>query len=96
MKYNSDKTSTAKIEQSVAAVGYDTKNFKASNESYDKLDDCCKYERTSSNEAKADCCKDEKCADCKEGKCKEMSACKESKCEHHDGANGTHSCCKKA
>jgi periplasmic mercuric ion binding protein len=103
VKYNSTNTGTAKIEQSVAAAGYDTKNYRASNESYDKLDDCCKYERTSANEAKADCCKDGKCTDCKDakdGQCKkDMSCCKEGKCEHHseeaNAAKSGHSCCKK-
>ena len=94
--YNSSSTNTAKIEQAIAAAGYDTKNQKASDESYEKLDDCCKYERTSSNEAKADCCKDGKCTDCKDGKCaKDMSCCKEGKCDHHSDKTG-HSCCKKA
>jgi|SRR5688572_6632110 len=104
VKYNSSSTNTAKIEQAVAAAGYDTKNQKAADETYDKLDDCCKYERTTTNEAKADCCKDGKCTDCKDakdGKCKkDMSCCKEGKCEHHsEEANAAKSgpgCCKKA
>lgn len=104
VKYDSKSTNTTKIEQAVAAVGYDTKNYKATNESYEKLDDCCKYERAAASEAKADCCKDGKCSDCKDAKdghCKkDMSCCKEGKCEHHseeaNAAKGGHSCCKKA
>ena len=104
VNYNSTSTNAAKIEQAVAAVGYDTKNYKATNESYEKLDDCCKYERSSASEAKAGCCKDGKCSDCKDakdGQCKkDMSCCKEGKCEHHsedaNAAKGGHSCCKKA
>jgi periplasmic mercuric ion binding protein len=101
VKYKSTSTNTAKIEKAVAGVGYDTKNVKASEEAYNKLHECCKYERSSSDDAKADCCKDGKCADCKDGKCtKDMEACKEGKCEHHaeeaNAAKGSHSCCKKA
>jgi periplasmic mercuric ion binding protein len=104
VKYNSNSTNAAKIEQAISAVGYDTKNHKASDESYDKLDDCCKYERIATTETGADCCKGGKCEDCKDAKdakCKkDMSCCKEGKCEHHSAeaneAKSGHSCCKKA
>ncbi len=108
VSYASNSTNTAKIEKAVAAVGYDTKNVKASDDAYNKLHDCCKYERTSANEAKADCCKDgqcDKCKDgqcekCKEGKCDKGMDCKAGKCEHHSeadhAAKGKHACCKKA
>ncbi|HEY0354923.1 MAG TPA: hypothetical protein VGC29_01895 [Flavisolibacter sp.] len=101
VKYNSTSSNAAKIEKAVAAVGYDTQNEKATEEAYNKLHECCKYERTSANEAKANCCancKDGKCADCKEGKCKDckegscdhkaMDCCKDGKCEKH--AEGNH------
>ena len=99
VKYKSTSTNTAKIENAVAAVGYDTKNVKATDESYNKLHSCCKYERTASTDADhadhADhsCCDNAKCkaADCmKDGKCsKDMSCCKEAGCDKKD-------CCKKA
>jgi hypothetical protein len=100
VSYASNSTNTAKIEKAIAAVGYDTKNVKASDEAYNKLHDCCKYERTSANEAKADCCKDGQCEKCKEGKCDKGMDCKAGKCEHHSeaehAAKGKHACCKKA
>ena len=89
VKYNSRSSNTAKIEKAVAGVGYDTKNVKATDDSYDKLHSCCKYERTSSDEAKASCCTDEKCADCcKDGKCAKATeaCCAGEKCEHKDDA----------
>ena len=103
VKYKSTSTNTAKIENAVANVGYDTKNVKASDDAYSKLHSCCQYERTSAStsahscgdDAKCDhssCMKDGKCdhsACMKDGKCKDMSKCKES-------AGGSKDCCKKA
>ena len=100
VKYASGATNAAKIEQAVAAVGYDTKNVKATDEAYSKLHSCCKYERAAaaaSTDAKAhncgDSCEHGKCKDhtaCKkDGKCdKDMNCCKDGKCEQD--------CCKKA
>jgi periplasmic mercuric ion binding protein len=93
VKYDSKNASNAKIQQAVAAVGYDTPDYKASEEAYNKLHECCKYERvaSSSKEAHA-CCQDKKCeaASCmKDGKCtKDMSCCKDSGCDKKD-------CCEK-
>jgi copper chaperone CopZ len=66
VKYASTTTNAAKIQQAVAAVGYDTRDVKASDEAYDKLHGCCKYERkelkkeakpeAGSNKLKADDC----------------------------------------
>ena len=92
IKYKSSSSNTAKIEQAIAKAGYDTEHVKATEEAYNKLDDCCKYERTSSsaNEAKAVCdnaqCAEKQCM--KDGKCtKDMSCCKDSGCDKND-------CCK--
>lgn len=91
VKYNSTSSNTAKIEQAVAKAGYDTQNYKASEKAYNKLDDCCKYDRTSisSNEARA--CDNAKCAEKQcmhDGKCeKDMSCCKDTGCDKQD-------CCK--
>ena len=104
VRFDHTSSSVAKIEKAIAAVGYDTENEKASDEAYDKLHECCKYERTTSsaNEAKSNCCKDgkcssDKCADCcKDGKCTmNKDCCKDGKCAAHsiakqDGAT----CCK--
>jgi periplasmic mercuric ion binding protein len=95
VKYASKSSNAAKIEKAVATVGYDTEHVKATDEAYDKLHSCCKYDRTasaSSTDAHS-CCDNEKCkaASCmKDGKCeKDMSCCKEAECSTKD-------CCKKA
>ncbi len=76
VKYNSTSTNTAKIQEKIAGVGYDTPKYKATDEAYNSLDDCCQYARSG---VKADCCNNEKCkgaACCKDGKCeKENSDC---------------------
>jgi copper chaperone CopZ len=107
VKYSSSTSNLAKIQKSIADAGYDNVGAKATNQSYDKLHGCCKYERVAATE-KMDCCKDGKCTmpghdgkDC----CKQMSdkmparsgtdgdCCKDGKCtkEGHDGKD----CCKK-
>ena len=92
VKYTSSSSNTAKIEEAVANAGYDTPDFKASQEAYDKLDDCCKYERGGIANAKS-CCDDKKCTEAKcmkDGKCSpDMSCCKEAGCDQKD-------CCKKS
>ena len=64
VKYNSATTNTAKIQEGIAAVGYDTRDFKATDESYNKLHACCQYDRTAGGEKHEamDCCKDGKCS----------------------------------
>jgi copper chaperone CopZ len=104
VKYNSSTTNAAKIQQAIAKVGYDTQDFKATNESYDKLHGCCKYERTEASEKS--CCgkcemKDGKCvneAACKE-KCKEAGECKVAGCcaaDKADGAKAKGACCSES
>ena len=94
VKYNSSSSNTAKIEQAIAAAGYDTPDVKASDDAYDKLDDCCKYERkTAATTENKSCCDDKKCAEekcMKDGKCeKDMACCKDSGCDKKE-------CCKKS
>src|SRR5688572_29461890 len=43
--YKTSSTNTAKIQQKIAAVGYDNAGAKATTEAYDKLHGCCKYDR---------------------------------------------------
>ncbi|WP_245999642.1 heavy-metal-associated domain-containing protein [Paraflavitalea soli] len=43
--YSTAKTSNEKIQQAIAAAGYDTRDLTANNEAYDKLHECCKYDR---------------------------------------------------
>jgi hypothetical protein len=45
VSYNAEKTSLKNIEEKIGSAGYDTKNITASNEAYDKLPGCCKYDR---------------------------------------------------
>ncbi len=45
VKYNTDKTTVSLIQESIANVGYDTDNYKAKDETYNKLHHCCKYKR---------------------------------------------------
>ena len=74
-----ESTSLAKIQQKIAEVGHDNDAFKATNDTYNKLPACCKYERATSEQAgMADCCK-------KDGD--KMTCSKEG----HDGKD----CCKK-
>lgn len=92
IKYNSTSTNTAKIEKAIAGVGYDTPNFKATEEAYNQLDKCCQYERAASTEKKS-CCDDEKCKDqgcMKDGNCTKDAAC----CTNSDGTQKD--CCKKS
>lgn len=100
VKYNSSTTNAAKIQQAIAAVGYDTRDVKASNEAYDKLHGCCKYDRSAAtDDKKMDCCKDGKCSkpghdgkDCCKSDTDKMDCCKDGKCSKagHDGKD----CCK--
>ena len=96
VKYSTNSTNAAKIQEAIAGKGYDTPAVKATEEAYNSLDDCCKYERetginagekTSKSEASCagmDCCK-------KDGSAK-MDCCKDGKCtkEGHKGKD----CCK--
>ena len=45
VKYTSDKANIYKVHMAIAKAGHDTKMHKASDEVYDKLPGCCKYER---------------------------------------------------
>ena len=43
LMYNEGKTDLETIQKNVAGVGHDTKLFKAEDEVYNSIDDCCKY-----------------------------------------------------
>lgn len=99
VKYNSSSTNAAKIQQAIAAVGYDTRDVKATDEAYNKLHGCCQYDRGAAGESKMDCCKDGKCTkeghdgkDCCTKTNGSMDCCKDGKCSKpgHDGKD----CCK--
>ncbi len=63
--YESSLTTAANIQQKLAEVGHDNNGYVATDEVYNKLPGCCKYERAPAGEEKMDCCKDGKCS--KEG-----------------------------
>jgi len=54
VKYNSTSTNSAKIQKAIAEVGYDTPNYKATDEAYNKLDGCCQYDRTADKAQKTE------------------------------------------
>jgi periplasmic mercuric ion binding protein len=91
IRYSSTSSNTAKIQKAVAAVGYDTPKFKATDAAYNSLHDCCKYERA--GDAATSCCESAKCKETacmKDGKCApDMSCCKEGGCSDK-------ACCKKS
>jgi copper chaperone CopZ len=45
VKFDTSKTSLDEIKKIIASVGYDTEEFRASDEVYSKLHGCCQYER---------------------------------------------------
>ena len=45
VKFNPETTTLEQIHKAIVGVGYDTELFKATDESYNNLHFCCKYER---------------------------------------------------
>ncbi|MBT5090648.1 MAG: heavy-metal-associated domain-containing protein [Flavobacteriales bacterium] len=45
VKFNPEITNTDKIQKTIASIGYDTEKHKATDEAYNNLHYCCKYER---------------------------------------------------
>lgn len=103
VEYDSANVSISKVKKAIADAGYDNDTFKATDESYGNLPECCQY-RT----AKAACAPGKE--KCKKGKkcCKKSdqtkscctSSCDKSKpcCAKTDGAKcekDAASCCKK-
>ncbi|HKB45016.1 MAG TPA: hypothetical protein VKC90_11525 [Chitinophagaceae bacterium] len=97
-------TGVSVIQQRIAEAGYDTPNYKATDDAYNALDACCQYERNTKVQT---CCgvtcdmKDGKCTDeaaCKEkGCCKDSEKCKEMGCciSGSKSSADAKSCCKK-
>lgn len=52
LTFNSNKTSVDEILKRIAASGYDSDNFRASDEAYNNLHECCQYERPIKTEEK--------------------------------------------
>jgi mercuric ion binding protein len=102
VKYNSKTTNNAKIQEAVAKSGYDTESVTATDEAYNNLHGCCKYERVNAANAMPDCCKDGKCTQeghdgkdcCKKDGMAKNDCCKDgSKCSKEGKAGKD--CCKK-
>lgn len=93
VKYKSSAITTAAIQQSIAVAGYDTPGFKASDDAYNNLHECCKYNKDEACCATADCCEGGNCREdhscCADGQCKKDTAC----CQ--ESGKGT-DCCKKS
>ena len=103
IRYSSSSTNSAKIQRKIAGVGYDTPDFKTTDEAYNKLDACCQYERESAMQCCSQKCEmqDGKCKDeaaCKEkGCCKDSEKCKEMGCcSNENAATAKMDCCKKS
>jgi len=45
LTYDAAKTSSIKVQTSIAHAGYDTEKVKATDDAYNKLDECCQYDR---------------------------------------------------
>ena len=45
VKFNPAITNTDKIQQIIVSIGYDTEKYKATDDIYNNLHHCCKYER---------------------------------------------------
>ena len=91
--YKSSATNTAKIQEKIALVGYDNAGAKATDESYNKLHGCCKYDRDGVAAKDACCSGDTKCEEHAAKHTAKAECCKDGKCSMpgHDGKD----CCKK-
>lgn len=93
LTYKGKKTSSDKIQQAIAAAGYDTEKLTADNAVYDNLHGCCKYDRkeTAAVAENAACCQKGEGKDtcCKDGTCKNGAECKT-----ESGSCKDKTCCK--
>lgn len=85
VRYKAKATNNKKIQQSIAASGYDTQEFTASNEAYNKLHGCCKYDRKETTNVKEEksCCEGSDKACCKDGEKKDCCSKEGQKTEGH-------------
>ncbi|MBC7850141.1 MAG: copper chaperone, partial [Chitinophagaceae bacterium] len=51
VSYNAKKSNAQKIQQAIAAAGYDTKDLTAPEEAYNNLHACCQYDRKANESA---------------------------------------------
>ena len=52
VKFDDSKTDVHKVHMAIAKAGYDTKMHKATDEAYEKLPSCCKYDRSEKEKSK--------------------------------------------
>lgn len=52
IKYDGAQTSAQKIQEKIAAAGYDTRDFRANDEAYKNLEECCQYKRKAATPTK--------------------------------------------
>ena len=90
MTFNSLSVNAAKIQEAIAAVGHDTRDFRAADKAYDKLPDCCKYDREKTVSVSMQSTDQMKCCDA-ETNCG-MDCCKDGNCSKHmETGTGDHS-----
>jgi periplasmic mercuric ion binding protein len=88
--YNATGASVSSMQQKIAGIGYDTPLYKATNEAYNSLEQCCQYAREN---RQVSCC-GTKC-EIKDGKCMNQAACTEKGCCNNAGPCKDIACCKK-
>lgn len=54
LTFDDSKTDVHKVQEAIAKVGHDTDMHKASDEAYNKVEGCCKYERAKSETKKVE------------------------------------------
>jgi hypothetical protein len=76
VSYNGMSTNKARIEQKIAEAGYNTPDYKTTDEAYNKLNKCCQYERVVQKDV--NCC-NSACTS-KETRCAEVTECQNKAC----------------
>jgi hypothetical protein len=87
VNYRVKKTSASKIQEAIAAAGYDTQDFTAPNDVYSKLHGCCQYERKAVSSPAKD---SDKMACCDNGSCEKHAV----NCADCGKSEAGKSCCK--
>ncbi|MGZ8559758.1 MAG: heavy-metal-associated domain-containing protein, partial [Chitinophagaceae bacterium] len=92
VKYNSSTTHAAKIQEAVAAAGYDTRDVKTTDDAYNKLHGCCKYDRAAIVNEEQKMSAHPQMTEGKGSGQPHVDCCKDGKCSTpgHDGKD----CCK--
>lgn len=54
LTFDDSKTNVQKVQEAIAKVGHDTDAYKATDEAYNKVSGCCKYERAKSETKKVE------------------------------------------